>query len=1157
MPKIGFSWKSIHQEILNEFCPDFRELDANAFMKLIFPEDIFNSLFIQNDIYREDLVCAAYHGQPEAEPVYRMMAEKLSATSERGRSYTYDNNPRIQAFQCRWEVLLPFTKMTAGAPNMEEEKSRWQMKLCINDLVCEIPEELTNINIPLSLLIDQQKYSVLLAILSVMATALSQMENNDSHLYKNVFPVVDKDGASFDLLCRSETKITWEMLHNQVFKRLRKDGCLDNLNDFLPAFLPGKLLHELCATKDKPGKPGHVTQKNTGYVYLAKKGAAPRFQAARNYITNQTSETGEPYTWDTSPIISHIKEKWEEWIPETKHTAPECESTEDAAVKEMQAVVDCLLDAIPPDRQNVAARIQAITGNKSYSMVLALLSVIACTLFCFAMEGEEPAQEDRILYDVVLPPLPSMDASSTLQRARQMYNDPGISLEDLEITLDPICPRNRERNQDLDREKRIEQGEGYYLLYEKAEQEKREAKAEDYLRDSSNAGYLPALQKSNEIKTRKLLKEAQMIFNGPNGINYNCFDRRCCDKCETILRMPTYISRECRAEAAYILYKCISADKYHPTTGETAEYYLEMSHMYGYAEATEEWKNRNTSTIVPEPSRSGCRTEGICHCNAVNEYTAALEKTIPDSWGGALVPFDLAELAKEVFNPTPRRLLFLSDDFAQNLSDLFQTLQLVKKYAPEPETLHWEFFVRHDSESIHALVDTALSRLTAYTIPVYIINDSKAAAQQLLSQHPLFYPVRALKLDKIEKTGDQRPLLHFVVIGNSPVTEWLVREAFWMMGFRKNAIRSRITVLDENGKSFEVSLKGRFPGMRGDITKIDGIELPEIRGENVALESAGLQTKIQEYTGETDYCYFAVATDSDEGNLTLAIHVREALIRSAIESQEQERLNEMPPVAFLCRSGEIAWLSKCMVVEKEEYGNSWFNTRALIPFGEVSSRYHFDNIAGGTFDLLAKCIHYQYSQLDPAMVLSGSPEALAAEKNYYLRQYNQDSSYSMALGMPYRLFQFKDSNGIQITPTGWNILQSSSFASVNQLHFMAERMKTSEDAEIRTISEWEHARWVRWMLSRGWKAASIEEAVFAHHSGNPRQQLFACKMHPLICAYDEQKNLAEKLKENCGINKDFYSYDYRNVEATRQLLDLEWVVDKTREAASKPRASER
>ena len=1158
MPKIGFSWEMIHQEILNQFCPEFSEQNVDDFMKLAVPEDIFNSLFIQEDgIYNEKTVAAVYAGAPEANCIYEEMRNLMICDKKpKGGAYTYERCPKLLAFQRKWEEWLPFSKYTAATHDDEEDHNRKQLREIIGGFMNDIDPGLSRVYEPLALLVDQKKYSTVLAILSVMATARTSIETEDPALCAVVLPALKgyKDERSYDMLCRSDLRVTWELLHNQVYKRLRDDGALDNISKFLPELIPDDLLKKLregdesknkTEKSEKNGKSVPKEKKDgdggkyTGYVYLGKNGAAPKFRAARDHIIGKKSEGGESFTWDTAPVIAHFRQKWEKLIPATQYTAPECDSMEDPSVRKMKAVVDCLLDEIPSDRQNVAARLQGLAQSEPYSMVLAILSVIASTLFCFAMRAEDgvgyddPSAVDEILYSVVLPPLPEKEASAALQKARKIFGDPGKSLEDLdravkELLKDPV-----------------EKGEACFLLYEKAMQEEKTAKAKELLYAAGNAGYPPAIIRLNEMKAEARLSEARSIFNGPYGIDSHQFlDTGCCTRCEEILQIPTQIPRTYRAEASYMLYKCISNGKYRPKTGETAEYYLEISHMNGHPGATEEWTSRNNSTIAPQPGRSESQTEGICCCNADNIFSETFAETVPDTWGATLIPYRPAELERAVFDPIPRRFLFLSDDFSKNLSDLFRTLQAVKQYAPKPEQLHWEFFVRHDSEAIHGLVDTALSRLSEYQLPVYIINDSKVAAQQLLSRHPLFYPVRALILDRINQTGDQRPLLHFVVIGNSSVTEWLVREAFWMMGFRNDVIRTRITVLAEKGEAFEVSLKGRFPGMSRDITQIDKIELPEIKGENVVLESARLQEMIQKYTGETDYCYFAVATDSDEGNLTLATRVREALIRTAIERREEARLHQMPPVAFLCRNREIAWLSKCMVVEKEEYGNSWFNTRALIPFGEVSDRYHFDRITGGTFELLAKCIHYQYSQLDPKAVLSGAPEALAAEKDYYLRQYNQDSSYSIALGFPYRLFQFKDGNGIQVTPTGWNILQNAPFTSVEQLHFMARRMKDSGDAEVRAISEWEHARWVRWMLSRGWRAATTEEAAFAYLSGNPRQQLFAAKMHPCICSYEAQRDLAKALEKH-GLKKDFYSYDRKNVQATRQLLNLEWVVDRT------------
>lgn len=78
----------------------------------------------------------------------------------------------------------------------------------------------------------------------------------------------------------------------------------------------------------------------------------------------------------------------------------------------------------------------------------------------------------------------------------------------------------------------------------------------------------------------------------------------------------------------------------------------------------------------------------------------------------------------------------------------------------------------------------------------------------------MFYPVRAVDLkESAKKLKEDRPILHFIILGTSRVAKWLVREAFWMMGFRENAILCKITVLDEKGEEFVRKIKAEYPGM--------------------------------------------------------------------------------------------------------------------------------------------------------------------------------------------------------------------------------------------------------------------------------------------------------------------------------------------------------
>lgn len=148
--------------------------------------------------------------------------------------------------------------------------------------------------------------------------------------------------------------------------------------------------------------------------------------------------------------------------------------------------------------------------------------------------------------------------------------------------------------------------------------------------------------------------------------------------------------------------------------------------------------------------------------------------------------------------------------------------------------------------------------------------------------------------------------------------------------------------------------------------------------------------------------------------------------------------------------------------------------------------------------------------------------------------------------MPYRIFQFQDNSGSQIIPSAWSICQTTVFSSVNQLKALSTRLwhfsnETTRTEQEQAVAEWEHARWVKWMISRGWMPADIDEVVFAIENGNPRQQIFVAKLHPCICSYKDLKILQNTLLTRCNMKKDFFTYDLLNIQDTNKLLALEWI----------------
>ena len=906
-------------------------------------------------------------------------------------------------------------------------------------------------------------------------------------------------------------------------------------------------------------------RKYSGYMYYAKDDSLSRFENVRDYLIEQKNQSLESWDYKTHPDILAFKTIWEELIPSSTSTDYN-EPLEEAI---LAIINEIPLDNIPAKKLLITDRFSSLIDNHEYSLVLAILSVIASTLFCFGCGDESLSEADYKLHALVLPPIPKREESSELKKARKFVENKSGSLEEV-IQKMKLPLKNP-----------AEQGDAYYLLAQYVYEINKNPnltdkqhleynqKFDDYLKQAIQYGNRRAIQLSNEKKAVELLNQARTIFNGANQTDINT--TKCCNKCLQILNFTPSVDTIFRGEASYILYKYIKLGLFVSPSGETAQDFLGLSHRLGYPLAKDDWLESNTFSIEPQFERAIVENDGICYANANNIISETFAKTVPESWkteNGFISEFNIASVSEKIYENCRLLFLFVNDDYRQNLQDFFTLMQLIKESSLEA-TENIEVFLRHEFETAKPLVDTALNHLSNYQIAVYILDDDKLAAQQLLSCHPLFYPIKSIDFKLLSKSVKEaaeqtqsenlkntfeRPILNFIILGNTHVAEWLVREAFWMMGFKDNLIENRITILANDGKSFETKIKSKYPGMVKGNLKIDGIEFPVIEGINVDYNSPKLYQEINKLLDISQYNYFAVATESDEENLSLATKIRELLIRNYISNKRKQDLMVPPPVAFLCRNVNLSWISKEMIVEEENEGNLWFNSWKLIPFGEISRRYSFNNITGGTFEELARCIHYQYNSVNPQEIYIQNSEGTyehtekwkKATKDYYLKQYNQDSSFSSALSMPYRIFQFHDHADNQVIPVAWDICQSTEFSSVHKLKALSKQLwkfsnETSRTEQEQSIAEWEHARWVKWMISRGWMPATIDEAVFAIENGNPRQQLFIAKLHPCICSYKDLKVLQNALLARCNMKKDFFTYDLLNIQDTNKLLALEWI----------------
>lgn len=549
-----------------------------------------------------------------------------------------------------------------------------------------------------------------------------------------------------------------------------------------------------------------------------------------------------------------------------------------------------------------------------------------------------------------------------------------------------------------------------------------------------------------------------------------------------------------------------------------------------------------------------------------SELAEILRRTIPVHW--ELKPLDRRTLSRELAGSgdTPLRFLLLGEDEEKNLKDALVVLQTLKQlHQLDPRCV--SVFLGGAEERVAPLIDTAQEHMDGRIIPVTILDQEKTAAQQLLSRHPLFYPIRDVKSvflhsgvaqqnDRIERSHT----LHFVITGDSRCCEWLVREAYWMMTFREQylvRIRPVITVIAPKASELVDRVFFRCPGMESGAE--GGVE---IRAKDLGfLSEEYRKAVVSVFTAENSSCYFAVDMGSDLENLEHAIRLRETLTRVWIRHDMTKELEEPPVIAFRCEDSDLSKLSRETVVLNENLGSAWYNHYRLIPFGSAYDRASWQQLSENTQERVSFCGHLQYYRLDEDGPGEPSREEKwkAAWRDYYRRSYNRESSLGVALSLPYRLFNSHfavitnhhgGETAVGLLPERWNILDPDTFWSGEARERFADvydsavrdreeetvryvSRKENEYNELRAIAEWEHERWNRYMISRGWVTAKVQQTIDYRNAGNGRWQLYLGRMHPCIAPFDDLSWTAKVLDQE---EDYFMRIDMRNICATGSLL---------------------
>lgn len=645
----------------------------------------------------------------------------------------------------------------------------------------------------------------------------------------------------------------------------------------------------------------------------------------------------------------------------------------------------------------------------------------------------------------------------------------------------------------------------------------------------------------------------------------------CLVACSRILALVN-AADNVKGKAYYYVVKCIeehgcSYDEYYDK-----EEFIRLSLEFGCKEASEEWSLPQISSLVYTPTHGlqSIDAPKLIIYNTNNAASLAFLSSIPEEYlsdGRAVYVNSTAELLNSIRLDSSTLLLLADNDLQLNFSQFLSFLDYVHATDKDvSSTAECMVYLRTDENRYSSLIDLALKHVQEKRIKVHLIDDSRIAAQQLLSRHPLFYPIQSLSAETLNTV---ETVINYVVVADdsNELCEWLVREAFWMGCFTYRCLSLNIKVLSPNAEKLERVIRGNYPGMFNGLESLDAVSKVNVRFESIAdVESNELELRLNELAKNNSYYYCVAALQDSIRGLNLSRRLREWSIRKKLRyGADMIGVTDLPIIAFYCEDDTTAHLANMISVQSIDKGNRWYNNYRLIPFGMHGEIYSWYNLLGNITEETASCVHLQYCGVATDADRSVIEKEL---EGFYYRVYNRDSSMAVAASLPYRLFHMPyrdtstENSADHIVPRGWSILNGNAYTDIQSLSRMAKMFEQGLEniSNIELLTTYEHARWARWALSRGWIAATPNEAVTYMICGNPKQQLFIARMHACICSVDDlallQKTLYEELgDERCdayapvGVNKDVYDrfivMDRQSIVSTPHLLMRTWLHSKS------------
>lgn len=537
-------------------------------------------------------------------------------------------------------------------------------------------------------------------------------------------------------------------------------------------------------------------------------------------------------------------------------------------------------------------------------------------------------------------------------------------------------------------------------------------------------------------------------------------------------------------------------------------------------------------------------TIGLCFSNAQNEMAEAFLTSLPAGWD--VMPLMSLEDGFKKDTEGLSFIIFLADeDVHQNMRDLDSTVRFLEHLPAGDEAkkrliekVHIYVRTQGDDDVEIKTVDSFNSvnelrvkldlmgdeseplRLSSvhkdWFYHIRICNPVRDASQYLLSHAPLFLPA----------LGDRRQKPHIVFIGGGSIVTQLICDMLSVFPVTRDGKPLSVTVISENAGKVQEAVQERMPELSAKRSPVscDLNFFTLTRHELWELVTTGRlpdsprEKELQKTLFEANY-YIVAGSDGRE-NVKAATWLRGALLSSSSE------FGILPFIAVHVQDSLLSRQAAHFSVINEGIGFSWYNNYNLFCFGGCRDLYTFQRLEEGYIEKRSFALHMSwYGDDDKARA--------QAERDYWCRYYNRDSSRMSALSILYKAFL-----------AGITLESPYDYGQESREALLASPLEEwiSDPDHLDRAARMEHERWTYFACSRGWRHASVEQMRSYLNMGNPRQQLYLAKLHPCIVSWQKlpevqkEYNRIQRLKDPDWKDRDLIKSDYDIVKALPGLL---------------------